>query len=84
MARRGTSKKGLAGYLWNPFRHLFMAAGESAKKVGTGAGKVTKDVVNTVRGVGNTLATHTNQAVRGVTRRGGGRRGRGASRRRRA
>lgn len=82
MAKGSRNNKGLAGFVWNPFRHFFMAVGESAKKVGSGAGKVAKDVVNTARGVGNSLATHTNQALRGVTRRSGRRNA--STRRRRA
>ena len=83
MAKGRANTRGLAGFVWNPFRHLFMAVGESAKEVGTGAGKIAKDVVNTARGVGNSLATHTNQALRGVTPRRSGRRN-ASTRRRRA
>ena len=73
MARKNRTskagKKGIAGYLWSPFQHLFAATGESAQKLGSGAGKVVKDVVHTAKGVGNSFAKHTNQAIRGVTMR---------------
>ena len=78
MARRGTRKNGLVTRIWSPFRHLFMATGESAQMVGTKAGKIAKLGLNTGEGVVSKFAKHTNQAVRNLTRRRGRR---GASRR---
>jgi len=75
------AKSGLFNYVWNPVRHLLMATGESAEKLGSGAGKVAKNVVNTARGVGNTVASHTNQALGGVTRSRRSRRSRRSTRR---
>jgi hypothetical protein len=65
--------------LWSPFKHIFMASGESAQKLGTTAGKVINESLKGVKGVGNSFARHTNQAIGGITRgvtRRGRRRGR--------
>ncbi len=68
--RNGTSKRrGIVGYVWNPFRHLFMATGESVQRVGTTAGKVVKNTLSAAQGVGNSFAKHSNQALRNMTRR---------------
>jgi hypothetical protein len=76
MAKRGTSKRGsgsgnrgIVGYVWNPFRHLFMATGESAQSVGTAAGKVVRNTLSAAQGVGDSFAKHSNQALRNMTRR---------------
>jgi hypothetical protein len=73
------SKGGLMTMLWSPFKHIFMASGESAQKLGTTAGKVINESLKGVEGVGNSFARHTNQAIGGITRgvtRRGRRRGR--------
>lgn len=82
MARRrnGTRKSGFISFLWNPFRHMFIATGESAQKVGTTAGKIVKNTVGAVEGVGTSFAKHSNQAIRGITRRKGRRANRRSSR----
>ena len=54
--------------LWSPFKHIFMASGESAQKLGTTAGKVINESLKGVEGVGNSFARHTNQAIGGITR----------------
>lgn len=73
MAKRGTSKRGngrgIVGFVWNPFRHLFMATGESAQSVGTAAGKVVRNTLSAAQGVGDSFAKHSNQALRNMTRR---------------
>jgi hypothetical protein len=72
MARRGTRKNGGSGLvsrLWSPFKHLFMATGESAKGVTGAGGKIVKNAINAARRVGNTYAKHSNQAIRNLTRR---------------
>ena len=56
--------------VWAPFNHALRAAGESANKLGKGAGKVVKNSVNAVRGVGNSFSKHTNMAVRNMSRKG--------------
>lgn len=79
MARRGTRKgsrrNGLVTRVWSPFSHLFKATGESAQMVGSRAGRIVKMGVNTGEGVVGKFAKHTNQAIRNLTRRRGGRRG---------
>ena len=86
MAKRGTrrnsrSSNGLFSTLWSPFKHLFMASGESAHKLGSTAGKIVKESMKGVEGVGSSFARHSNQAVgavgRGVSR-GVGKVGKGA------
>ena len=54
--------------LWSPFKHIFQFSGESAHKLGSTAGKIVKESFKGVEGVGSSLARHSNQAVRGVTR----------------
>lgn len=73
MARRGTRKNGsgLLTRLWSPFKHLFMATGESARGVTGSGGKIVKEAINAARKVGNTYAKHGNAAVRNLTRRRG-------------
>jgi len=61
--------------LWSPFKHIFMASGESAQKLGSTAGKVVNETMKGVEGVGSSFARHTNQAIGGITR-GATRRGR--------
>ncbi len=84
MARRGTRKTGLVSRVWSPFRHLFMATGESAQMVGSKAGKIAKMGINTGEGVVSKFAKHTNDAVKNLTRRRGRRSSRRSSRSRRA
>ena len=74
MARRGTRKNGGSGLvsrLWSPFKHLFMATGESVKGVSGTGGKIVKNAINAARKVGNTYAKHSDQAIRNLTRRRG-------------
>ena len=54
--------------LWSPFKHLFMASGESAQKLGTTAGKVINESIRGVEGVGSSFARHSNQAIGGITK----------------
>jgi len=56
--------------VWAPFKHIFMASGESASKLGKGAGKIVKTSIDAVRGVGNSFSKHANMAVRNITRKG--------------
>jgi hypothetical protein len=67
MAKNRTRKSGLVGFLWSPFAHLFMASGESAQQLGTTAGKIVKESIGAVKGVGNSFARHSNQAIGGLT-----------------
>ncbi len=62
---------GLVALVWSPFKHLFQASGESAKKIGVSAGKIAKEGLGAVEGVGSTFANHSNRAVRNFTRRVG-------------
>ena len=48
-----------------------MASGESAHKLGSTAGKIVKESMKGVEGVGSSFARHTNQAIGGITRRVG-------------
>ena len=64
--RKARSSGGLVTMLWSPFKHLFMASGESAQKLGTTAGKVLKESMKGVEGVGSSFARHTNQAIGGI------------------
>ena len=57
--------------LWSPFKHLFMASGESAQKLGATAGKVINESMKGVEGVGSSFARHTNQAIGGITKKVG-------------
>ena len=59
---------GLISLIWSPFKHLFQASGESVQKLGSGAGKIAKVGLGTVEGVGSSFARHSNQAIRGFTR----------------
>jgi hypothetical protein len=77
----GSAAKGVLNAAWNPFRHLFMATGESAQKLGAGAGKVAKAGVNAVQGVGNSFVKHAGQALKGTRRRRSARRGNSTRRR---
>lgn len=76
MAKKGS--RGLGSTVWNPFKHFLQFTGNSAQKVGSGAGKIVKTTVGTVEGIGSSLAKHTNQALHGTRR---GRKGRRGSRR---
>jgi len=74
MAKRGRTRKGSSGLismLWSPFKHLFMASGESAHKLGSTAGKVIKESMKGVEGVGSSFSRHANQAISGITRKVG-------------
>jgi hypothetical protein len=73
MARRGTRKGGVNFFkrIWAPFGHLLMATGESSQKVGSTAGKIVKESIGAVEGVGKSFAKHSNNAVRNLTRRRG-------------
>lgn len=57
--------------LWSPFKHIFMASGESAQKLGSTAGKVINESLKGVEGVGSSFARHTNQAIGGITKKVG-------------
>lgn len=57
--------------LWSPFKHIFMASGESAQKLGSTAGKVINESMKGVEGVGSSFARHTNQAIGGISRKVG-------------
>ena len=79
--RASRSSAGIFGTIWSPFKHLFMASGESAQKLGSTAGKIVKESIKGVEGVGSSFARHTNQAVGSVGRgvgRGVGKVGKGA------
>jgi len=78
MARktRRNSRSGLFSTIWSPIKHLFMASGESAQKLGSTAGKIVKESMKGVEGVGSAFARHSNQAV-GSVGRGVGKLGRG-------
>ena len=62
--------------IWSPLKHLFMATGESAQKLGSTAGKIVKESMKGAEGVGSAFARHSNQAV-GSVGRGVGKIGRG-------
>ena len=66
--RKARSSGGLATLLWSPFKHLFMASGDSAQKLGSTAGKIVKESMKGIEGVGSSFARHTNQAISGITR----------------
>jgi len=72
------SGKGLFSTIWSPFKHLFMASGESARKIGSTAGKIVKESMKGVEGVGSSFARHSNAALSHVGR-GVGRVGKGVS-----
>jgi hypothetical protein len=78
MARktRRNSRSGIFSTIWSPIKHLFMASGESAQKLGSTAGKIVKESMKGVEGVGSAFARHSNQAV-GSVGRGVGKLGRG-------
>ena len=77
--RASRSGKGLFATIWSPFKHLFMASGESAHKLGSTAGKIVKESMKGVEGVGSSFARHSNAAL-GSVGRGVGRVGKGVSR----
>jgi len=66
--RKARSSMGLVGALWSPFKHLFMASGESAHKLGSTAGKIVRESMKGVEGVGNSFAKHSNQAIGGIAK----------------
>jgi hypothetical protein len=57
---------GIFATLWSPFKHLFMASGESAHKLGSTAGKIVKESMKGVEGIGSSFARHSNSAVKSV------------------
>lgn len=63
-----SSGNGLFSTIWSPFKHIFMASGESAHKIGMTAGKIVKESMKGVEGVGSSFARHTNQAISRVGR----------------
>jgi len=77
--RNSRGGRGLIATLWSPFKHLFMASGESANKLGSTAGKIVKESLKGVEGVGSAFARHSNQAI-GSVGRGVGRLGKGVGR----
>ena len=66
--RRSSRSGGLFTTLWSPIKHLFMASGESANKLGSTAGKIVKESMKGVEGVGSAFARHSNQAIGSVSR----------------
>jgi hypothetical protein len=81
--RRNGRSSGLFATIWSPFKHLFMASGESAQKLGSTAGKIVKESMKGVEGIGSSFARHSNAAVSHVTRsvgRGVGKVGKGVGR----
>ena len=77
--RRNSRSGGLFATLWSPIKHLFMATGESAHKLGSTAGKIVKESFKGVESVGSSFARHSNQAV-GAVGKGVGRLGKGVGR----
>ena len=57
---------GLFATIWSPFKHLFIASGESAHKLGSTAGKIVKESMKGVEGVGSSFARHSNSAIKTV------------------
>ncbi len=57
---------GLFATIWSPFKHLFIASGESAHKLGNTAGKIVKESMKGVEGVGSSFARHSNSAIKTV------------------
>lgn len=74
--RASRSGQGVFSTIWSPFKHLFMASGESAHKLGATAGKIVKESMKGVEGIGSSFARHSNAAI-GSVGRGVGRLGRG-------
>ena len=62
----GGGAGGLFATIWSPFKHLFMASGESAHKLGSTAGKIVKESMKGVEGVGSSFARHSNSAIKSV------------------
>jgi hypothetical protein len=67
-SRRGSRSGGLFSTLWSPLKHLFIASGESAHKLGSTAGKIVKESFKGVEGVGSSFARHSNQAIGGIAK----------------
>lgn len=63
---RSSGGGGLFATIWSPFKHLFMASGESAHKLGSTAGKIVKESMKGVEGVGSSFARHSNSAIKSV------------------
>lgn len=61
--RKGSRSGGIFSTIWSPVKHLFMASGESAHKLGSTAGKIVKESMKGVEGVGASFARHSNQAM---------------------
>jgi len=57
-----------------------MASGESAHTLGNTAGKIIKESMKGVEGVGSSFARHTNQAIGGIAKKVGNA-GKGVTRR---
>lgn len=74
--RRNSRSSGIFSTIWSPFKHLFMASGESAHTLGSTAGKIVQESMKGVEGVGSSFARHSNQAIgkvgKGVRRIGAG------------
>ena len=67
-SRSSGGGSGLFATIWSPFKHLFMASGESAQKLGSTAGKIVKESMKGVEGIGSSFARHSNSAVKSVGR----------------
>jgi hypothetical protein len=63
---RSSGGEGLFATIWSPFKHLFIASGESAHKLGSTAGKIVKESIKGVEGVGSSFARHSNSAIKTV------------------
>jgi hypothetical protein len=59
--------------IWSPFEHALMIGEDTSQELGNTSGKIVKESIGVVRRIGASIANHTNQAVRNITRRGRGR-----------
>jgi hypothetical protein len=71
MVRKTRKNSGFSLFkrLWSPFSHVLQAGEESSKKIGNSAGRIAREGLGAVRNVGSTIARHTNEAVKSLTRR---------------
>ena len=74
MPRKGTrknknngKKKGITRRVFSPVGHALNAAGNSVETIANTAGNMVRAGLHGVRKVGNSVASHTNAAIKNVT-----------------
>jgi len=63
----GKRKLSITRRVFSPVGHALNAAGTSVKVIANTAGKMVQEGLHGVRKVGNSVASHTNSAIKNVT-----------------